>query len=71
MNYFPLFAELRERPVLVVGGGEVAARKIHLLLKAGAQVRVVATQLNAEVADLVSQQKIIWIAKEFNADQVR
>lgn len=71
MNYFPLFAELRERPVLVVGGGEVAARKIHLLLKAGAQVRVVATQLNAEVADLVSQQKIIWIAKEFNAEQVR
>ena len=34
MNYFPLFADLTGRPVLVVGGGSVAARKVGLLLKA-------------------------------------
>ena len=28
MNYFPLFADLTGRPVLVVGGGSVAARKV-------------------------------------------
>ena len=40
MNYFPLFADLTGRPVLVVGGGSVAARKVGLLLKANAQVRI-------------------------------
>ena len=44
MNYFPLFADLTGRTVLVVGGGSVAARTVGLLLKAIAQVRIVARQ---------------------------
>ena len=42
MPLFPLFADLRDREVLVVGGGEVATRKIQALLRAGAQVMVYA-----------------------------
>ncbi|MBF3332704.1 hypothetical protein ISU74_17465, partial [Leptospira borgpetersenii serovar Ballum] len=34
MEYLPLFAQLKQRPVLVVGGGEVALRKIALLRRA-------------------------------------
>ena len=46
MKYFPLFADLNGRRVLVVGGGDVAERKVRLLLEAGAQVDVVAPVLN-------------------------
>ncbi len=42
MDYLPLFAELKERPVLVIGGGEIAVRKIKFLLRAQAKVQVVA-----------------------------
>ncbi|GAM59666.1 siroheme synthase [Vibrio ishigakensis] len=35
MRYFPLFYDLNHKPVLVVGGGEVACRKVESLLKAG------------------------------------
>ncbi len=49
MDYLPIFIDLRGHDCLVVGGGEVAARKIGLLREAGARVRVVAP----EVADAV------------------
>ena len=45
MKMFPLFADLAQRPVLVVGGGEVAARKVASLLAARARVTVGAPEL--------------------------
>lgn len=41
MDYLPLFAALKDRPVLVVGTGEIAERKMLFLRRAGAQVKVV------------------------------
>jgi uroporphyrin-III C-methyltransferase/precorrin-2 dehydrogenase/sirohydrochlorin ferrochelatase len=45
MNYLPIFLNLKNKPCLVVGGGEVAVRKASLLLQAGATIRIVAPQL--------------------------
>jgi uroporphyrin-III C-methyltransferase / precorrin-2 dehydrogenase / sirohydrochlorin ferrochelatase len=50
MDYLPVFLNLRDRLTLVVGGGAVALRKIELLLKAHARVRVIAPTLHAELA---------------------
>ena len=33
MQYFPIFVDTKELNCLVVGAGEVAARKVELLLK--------------------------------------
>ena len=55
---FPVFADLRGRTVLVVGGGTVALRKVTALIEAGARVRVGALELNAELADLAAQGRI-------------
>ncbi|MBI4741067.1 MAG: uroporphyrinogen-III C-methyltransferase [Betaproteobacteria bacterium] len=53
MDYFPIFLDLKNRPCTVVGGGEVASRKIALLLKAGAKVTVVAPGLCPALQALV------------------
>ena len=50
MDYLPLFAALKDRPVLVVRTGEIADRKIAFLQRAGAQV------LNVEEADFDESQ---------------
>ncbi|KAF1722272.1 NAD(P)-dependent oxidoreductase [Pseudoxanthomonas wuyuanensis] len=58
MPLFPLFADLSGREVLVVGGGEVAQRKIEALLQAGAQVQVYADALNQTVAQWWAQGRL-------------
>jgi uroporphyrin-III C-methyltransferase/precorrin-2 dehydrogenase/sirohydrochlorin ferrochelatase len=35
VDYLPLFADVKDRPVLVVGGGDVAARKIAFYVAQG------------------------------------
>ena len=54
MKYFPLFADLRGRRVLVVGGGEVGERKVRLLVEAGAHVELVAPEVTAALAAAVA-----------------
>lgn len=49
MDYLPLFVDVRDRQIVVVGGGVVAWRKIEHLLKAHARVRVIAPELCADL----------------------
>jgi uroporphyrin-III C-methyltransferase/precorrin-2 dehydrogenase/sirohydrochlorin ferrochelatase len=52
VDYLPIFLDVRERSCLVVGGGPVAARKLSLLLRAGARGVVVAPQIGDELRGL-------------------
>lgn len=52
MRYFPLFTDLAEAQVLVVGGGEAAAQKVRLLRKTSARITVMAESLNEELRGL-------------------
>ncbi|WP_373766774.1 siroheme synthase CysG [Glaesserella sp.] len=70
MNYLPIFVDLKQRPVLVVGGGHVAARKIDALLKAQAIVKVVAEKLHRSLQKLADEGKIEWYATTFQDEQV-
>ncbi|CAA9350358.1 MAG: Precorrin-2 oxidase @ Sirohydrochlorin ferrochelatase activity of CysG / Uroporphyrinogen-III methyltransferase [uncultured Lysobacter sp.] len=56
---FPLFADLKGRTVLVVGGGVVARRKVTALMEAGARVVVGAPQLAEPLAELAQAGRII------------
>ncbi len=52
MKHFPIFLDLNGRPVLVAGGGGMAALRTRQLLRAGARVHVVAPALGSELAAL-------------------
>ncbi len=58
MKLYPLFADLKGRRTLVVGGGGVAARKVAALLKANASVRVGAIAINDALRTLHAEGRI-------------
>ncbi len=67
MDYLPIFLDIRGASILVVGGGEVAHRKIGLLQRAGAQITVVAPDLCPALAALRARGAITHKARSFVA----
>ncbi|MDX1519863.1 MAG: siroheme synthase CysG [Gammaproteobacteria bacterium] len=53
MSFLPVFMNIKDRPVLLVGGGGIAVRKLRQLLKAGARVTLVAPEVCDEVDELI------------------
>jgi precorrin-2 dehydrogenase/sirohydrochlorin ferrochelatase len=70
MTLFPAFLKLKDRPVLVVGGGAIAASKIPALLEAGARVTVVAPKLSPTLVEWVRDRVINWLPKPFEGDDL-
>lgn len=58
MALFPFFAQLQDKPVLVVGGGAIAERKIRLLRKSAARITVRAPQFNDAIRALAHHADI-------------
>lgn len=52
MKYYPAFIDLRNKSVVVIGGGSVAERKVRSLIKAGAHVRVISPEVTNGLAKL-------------------
>jgi siroheme synthase-like protein len=67
VSLYPIFLNLRGRPVLVVGGGRVGVRKIRGLLEAGARVTVVDPRGEPALAGL----PLVWRRRKFRRSDVR
>jgi uroporphyrin-III C-methyltransferase/precorrin-2 dehydrogenase/sirohydrochlorin ferrochelatase len=65
MDYLPIFIQLRGAPAVVVGGGNVALRKVDLLLKAGARITVIAPKLHEELRALAERGQLDYVPREF------
>ena len=68
MPFLPVFLNITGQPCLVVGGGEVGARKVQQLLKAGAKILIVSPELCPEITDLVADNKVKYLHSEFKED---
>jgi precorrin-2 dehydrogenase/sirohydrochlorin ferrochelatase len=58
MKYYPVYLNLKDRPVLIVGAGAVAWQKIPALLESEARVRVVAPEAHPEIEALARARKL-------------
>jgi precorrin-2 dehydrogenase/sirohydrochlorin ferrochelatase len=67
LKYYPVFWDIADKKCVVVGGGEVAARKVKRLLDCGAKVSVISPELNSELATLKKDNRISYIPSEYDS----
>jgi uroporphyrin-III C-methyltransferase / precorrin-2 dehydrogenase / sirohydrochlorin ferrochelatase len=70
VNYFPVFFDLAGQKVLIVGGGDVALRKISLLERTGASITVVAPVIAPELMARAAAGQLKLAIREFAADDL-
>lgn len=71
MNYYPIFLDLRGRPCLVVGGGQIATRKVEGLLKSGAMLTVISPKVNEAIQEWRSQGKLRHLPRCYRSGDLR
>lgn len=70
MKYLPIFTEIRDHSVLLVGGGQVALRKARLLNDAGAKLTLVSPTFHSELVQLARDNDHVMVSSLFSADLV-
>jgi siroheme synthase-like protein len=65
--YYPIFLDIEDRPVVIIGGGEVCARKAETMMKYGARVTVVSPELTPEIEKWAREGKLVVRRKRYEA----
>jgi len=67
MRYFPVFIDSDKINAIIIGGGDVAARKIELLLKSTSNITVMAEQINSSVLRLIEHYQLTWLEHNYRS----
>jgi precorrin-2 dehydrogenase/sirohydrochlorin ferrochelatase len=66
-----MMVHIKDKPIVVVGGGKVATRKLESLLDAEANVTVISPEITGELKAWVDSQKLSWKQKRFEPEDVQ
>ncbi|MEK9939559.1 MAG: siroheme synthase CysG [Methylotenera sp.] len=68
MQALPIFFNITDRLCVVIGGGDVATRKVSMLLKANAAVKLISPEICAELKALADANKIQFVQADYHSD---
>lgn len=68
---YPVFLDLADQPVVVIGAGSVAARKVKTLLAAGAKVTVISPAAEPAIRKLAAAGKLHWVRRAYRHGDLR
>ena len=71
MDHLPIFINIRKKPCIVIGGGDIALRKINLLLKAQAKVDCISPLFCKGIKNLSKDGHITLINKSFDQTDIK
>lgn len=69
-KFFPLFMDIKDKNILIVGGGKIATRRVNTLIKFGARVKVVAPQISDELVELEARNLIEVISRNYKSNDI-
>ncbi|AAC07241.1 precorrin-2 dehydrogenase/sirohydrochlorin ferrochelatase family protein [Aquifex aeolicus] len=70
-SYFPVYLDLKDKEVLVIGGGRVATRKVKTLLEFTKNITIVSPKVTEELKNLIKEKKIKWIDRKFKPSDLK
>ena len=71
MRYYPIFLDIKVKSCVVIGGGNVAERKVLSLLDAGAKVLVISPKLTPALKKLANKKKIGYCPKAYEKGNLK
>ena len=71
MDHLPIFIDIRKKPCIVIGGGDIALRKINLLLKAQAMIDCLSPSFSRDIKNLSKDGHITLINKSFDQTDIK
>ncbi len=69
-DFYPIYLNLQNQPCLVVGGGQIAERKVSSLLKCGANVTLISPKITKQIQRWVEQGKITLFKRKYQKGDV-
>lgn len=70
MRYYPVFLDIADKPVVVIGGGAIALQKMENLIAAGAKVTVISPELNEKMTELCDAGKFMHVNRKYEAGDI-
>lgn len=68
--YYPIFIDIEDRPVVIIGGGEVCARKAETMMRYGARVRIISPRFTDEIEAWAAAGKLSIERREYQSADI-
>ena len=68
--FFPLFVDISEKKIVVIGGGAIATRRVKTLLPFEPQIVVVAPEVTEELEELEKEEKITIFHRKYQREDI-
>ncbi|QEK11820.1 NAD(P)-dependent oxidoreductase [Crassaminicella thermophila] len=70
-KYYPIMLDISNKRCVVIGGGNVAERKVNSLLEHGAKVTVISPKITEKLREFQLKNKIKWIKREYRLGDIK
>ena len=70
-QYYPVYLDLRGKPCVVIGGGEIGERKVEGLVESSAEVTLISPDVTQRLQELAHAGRITWHARQYRQGDLK